>query len=260
MVSVTTTPADLRWKPIRNTHHLNLGDVTVSERDRTQPVLLLHGGAGPASVAGFADLMAARWNTRVLVPTHPGFDGTPRPDALDSVQALAALYTDLLDTEDLWDVTVVGNSIGGWIAAELALRHSPRVSGIALVNAVGIDVPEHPVTDVSGLTPDQLRRLSFHDPDRFPPDPSRRPGPDLAALGAYTRGSMADPTLRDRLAGLDLPVHVVWGESDGIAVPAYGRAFADAIPGAVFTTIPRAGHLPQIEAPEELLAAIGAER
>jgi pimeloyl-ACP methyl ester carboxylesterase len=126
---------------------------------------------------------------------------------------------------------------------------------MVLANAVGIDVPEHPITDVSTLTPDQLRRLSFHDPDRFPPDPTR-PGPDLATLAAYTGMRMTDPGLRDRLAGLHLPVQVVWGESDGIAVPAYGRAFAEAIPGARFTLVKGAGHLPQLEAPEELLAAI----
>jgi pimeloyl-ACP methyl ester carboxylesterase len=260
MVTVTTTSADIRWKQHTTIHDLGLGPVTVEERDRTQPFLLLHGGAGPASVAGFADLLAARWNTRVIVPTHPGFAGTPRPDALDSVKALAVLYADLLDREDVWDVTVIGNSIGGWIASELGLLNSPRVSGLALVNAVGIDVPEHPVTDVSTVTPDQLRRLSFHDPDRFPPDPARAPGPDLAALGAYTGMRMTDPTLRERLGDLDLPVQVVWGESDGIAVPAYGRAFAEAIPGARFTVVPGAGHLPQLEAPEELLAAIGAAR
>ena len=257
---MTTTPADIRWKQTRRIHDLDLGRVTVDERDRTQPILLLHGGAGPLSVQGFADLLAARWNARVLVPTHPGFGGTPRSDSLDSVQALAALYADLLEAEDLWDVTVIGNSIGGWVAAELGLRRSPRVSGLALVDAFGIDVPEHPITDVSQITPAELSALSFHDPERFAPDPGRGPGPDLAALAAYTKMSMTDPTLRDRLADLDLPVQVVWGESDGIAVPAYGRAFADAIPGARFTLIPGAGHLPQIEAPEELLAAIGAAR
>jgi pimeloyl-ACP methyl ester carboxylesterase len=260
MVIVTTTPTEIRWKPSSKVHHLDRGDITVGDRDRTQPFLLLHGGAGPFSVAGFADLLAARWNARVLVPTHPGFAGTPRADGLDSVQALARLYADLLDEEDVWDVTVIGNSIGGWIAAELGLLRSPRVSGIALVNAVGIDVPENPITDVSTITPDELRHLSFHDADRFPPDPDRRPGPDLAALRAYTGMAMTDPTLRDRLADLDLPVQVVWGESDGIAVPAYGRAFAEAIPGARFTLIPGAGHLPQLETPEELLAAIGAAR
>jgi pimeloyl-ACP methyl ester carboxylesterase len=258
-MSQVTTPTDLRWKPSVSVHDLDLASVTVLERDRTQPFLLLHGGAGPFSMVPFADLLAARRNARVILPTHPGFAGTPRPDALNSVAALAGVYADLLDRLDVWDVTVIGNSIGGWIAAELALIGSPRVSGAVIVNGVGIDVPQHPITDVAGLTPQQLRGLSFYEPDRFPPAPGA-PGPDLAALGAYTRGSMTDPGLRDRLAGLDLPVRVVWGESDGIAVPDYGREFAAAIPGAVFTLIPKAGHMPQLEAPEQLLAAIGAAR
>src|SRR5262249_37720172 len=161
-------------------------------RDRTQPFLLLHGGAGPASVGGFADLLAARWNARVLAPTHPGFAGTPRPESFVGVKALAGLYADLLDREDLWDVTVIGNSIGGWSASERALLNSPRVSGIVLVDAVGIDVPEHPVTDVSKITPEELRGLSFHDPSRAVPGK-----PDLGALQAYTQMRMTDPTLRD---------------------------------------------------------------
>jgi pimeloyl-ACP methyl ester carboxylesterase len=259
IIQVTTTSAHLRSNPKTAVHDLGRASVTVLERDRTQPFLLLHGGAGPGSVAGFADLLAARRHARVIVPTHPGFAGTPRPDDLVGVPALAALYADLLERLDVWDVTVIGNSIGGWIAAELALLGSPRVSRAVLVNGVGIDVPEHPITDVSTLTPAQLRRLSFHDADRFPPDPNQ-PGPDLRALGAYAGKGMTDPGLRERLAKLDLPVDVLWGESDGIAVPEYGRAFAAAIPGARFTLLEGAGHLPQLETPEELLAAIGAAR
>jgi pimeloyl-ACP methyl ester carboxylesterase len=256
---MTTIPTEARWATAPHTYDLADAPVTVLDRDRTQPFLLLHGGAGPFSVAGFGDLLAARWNTRVIIPTHPGFAGTPRPDTLAGVGALARVYADLLDTMDIWDVTVIGNSIGGWIAAELALLGSPRVSGAVLVDAVGIEVPGHPVTDVSGLKPDELRALSFYDASRFPPNPAA-PGPDLAALGAYTGMSMADPGLRARLETLELPVHVVWGDSDGIAGLEYGQAWAAAIPGATFTVIPQAGHMPQLEAPEQLLQAIGEAR
>jgi pimeloyl-ACP methyl ester carboxylesterase len=256
---MTTIPTEARSAPRPRTYDLEAASVTLLDRDRSQPILLLHGGAGPFSVAGFGDLLASRWNTRVIIPTHPGFVGTPRPDSLSSVGALARVYADLLDTMDLWDVTVIGNSIGGWIAAELALLGSPRVGGAVLVDAVGLDVPGHPVTDVSGLRPDELRALSFHDASRFPPNPNA-PGPDLAALGAYTGGSMADPTLRRRLASLELPVHVVWGDSDGIATLPNGEAWAAAIPGATFTVIKDAGHMPQLEAPEQTLQAIGAHR
>jgi pimeloyl-ACP methyl ester carboxylesterase len=241
-----------------------LGEVPVrlGGRDRTRTFLLLHGGAGPASVAAFGDLLAERARARVLVPTHPGFDGTPRPEGLASVGDLARLYAAVLERLDVRDVTVVGNSIGGWVAAELALLGSPRVSGAVLVDAVGADVPGEPVADIRGLTPGELVALSFHDPARFAPDPGaggpapERVAANLSALFTYGGPAMTDPTLLDRLRGLDLPVHVVWGASDGIVTPANGRAIAGAVPGARFTLLPDAGHLPQIEAPGALLAAL----
>ncbi|MEV6636241.1 alpha/beta hydrolase [Actinoplanes sp. NPDC051470] len=255
---MTTTPSALRW-PAAEQIDLGRAPLTVLDRDRTQPFLLLHGGAGPHSVTGFGDLLAARLNTRVLMPTHPGFAGTDRPAGLAGIPALAALYADLLDRLDVWDVTVAGNSIGGWVAAELALLGSPRVSGAVLINAVGLEVPDHPITDISGLSPAQVQALAWKDPGRVPPNPAQ-PGPDFAALAAYTGMTMSDPALGDRLADLDLPVKVIWGAADGIAGPDYGRAYAAAIPGATFTLIEDAGHLPQLEAPEELLAAVRAER
>src|SRR5580658_1633882 len=96
-------------------------EVSVAEYGSGQPFLLLHGGAGPQSVTGFAEKFAAAHQVRVLAPTHPGFGGIARPEALASIARLAALYQGLLDQLDLHDVTVIGNSIGGWIAAEIAL-------------------------------------------------------------------------------------------------------------------------------------------
>jgi pimeloyl-ACP methyl ester carboxylesterase len=264
---MTTTASAVRWAPPTATHRLDVPgggevDVTVRDRDRVQPILLLHGGAGPASVAGFGDLLAARKRARVITPNHPGFDGTPRPGTLASIAGLAGLYAALLDRLDVWDVTVIGNSIGGWIAAELALLGSPRVSGAILLNAVGIEVEGHPVTDIAGLSPQEVMALSFHNPGRFAQDPSA-PGPtpemvqaNMAALAAYGGQSMTDPTLLGRLGELDLPVQVIWGEADRIVTPDYGRAYAKAMPMASFTLMPGAGHLPQVEAPEELLGLL----
>ncbi|HWE64835.1 MAG TPA: alpha/beta fold hydrolase [Chloroflexota bacterium] len=100
-------------------------------------------------------LLSSTRHARVITPTHPGFGGTPRPDALRSIAGLAALYAALLDRRDLHDVTIVGNSIGGWIAAELALLDSTRISNIVLVDAAGIEVPDHPIADFFSLTMDQ---------------------------------------------------------------------------------------------------------
>ena len=232
-------------------------ELTVEDRGEGQLFLVLHGGAGPQSVASFSQLLAEKGRNRVLTPTHPGFGGTPRPDELNSVAGLAALYGVLLDDLGLEDVTVIGNSVGGWIAAEMALSGSPRISSAVLLDAVGIGVEEHPVADVSGRSVPEIQALSFHDPTAFRVDPANMTDAQKAimagngaALAVYAGSSaMADPTLLGRLGGITIPTLVLWGESDRIVEPAYGRAFAAAIPGARFEVLPATGHVPQMETP-----------
>lgn len=219
--------------------------------------LLLHGGAGPMSMAGFARLLAGT-GARVITPTHPGFNGTARVEGVESVRDLARVYDGLLDELDLHDVTVVGNSVGGWITAELGLLGSRRVSALIVIDAVGIEVPGHPVADLSGLSLPEITKLSWADPARFSIDPAASPAAMAAnfqTLRSYA-GDMVDPTLRDRLTGLETPTLVVWGEADGIAGPGYGRAFAELIPGAEFVLLPDTGHLPQLESPQRLLPVV----
>jgi pimeloyl-ACP methyl ester carboxylesterase len=234
-------------------------DVTLTERGTGAPVLLLHGGGGPQTVSGFADLLAATRPLRVLTPVHPGFGGTPRPAALDSVGGLARAYAALLDELDLTDVTVIGNSIGGWITAELALLGSPRIDRVVLVDAVGIEVPGHPVVDFFALTMDEVAQHSYYTPaafridvDALPPAAREAMAGNRATLAVYGGTGMTDPTLRDRLADVKAPTLVVWGEADRIADPDYGRGFAGAIPGAAFELLAGTGHLPQVETPELL--------
>ena len=238
-------------------------EVTVAEYGHGQPFLLLHGGAGPASVTGFAEKFAAAHDVRVLVPTHPGFGGTPRPEALNSVAGLAVLYNTLLSQLDLQDVTVIGNSIGGWITAEIALLKSPRVSGIVLIDAVGIEVPGHPVADFFSLTLDQVFKLSFHNPEPFRINPATLPpaaqaiaAGNRAAIGVYAGTAMTDPALAQRLGSLEIPTLVLWGDSDGIVDADYGRAYAAAIPMARFQLLPGTGHSAQQETPDLVIQAI----
>jgi len=240
-------------------------ELTVDEQGEGRPFLLLHGGGGPGTVAGFGALLAGSRPARVISPTHPGFGGTPRPEALHTVAGLAGLYVALLDQLGLDDVTVVGNSIGGWIAAEMALLASPRVNGIILVNGVGIQVPDHPIADFFSLTMDQVTQLSYHDPDRFRIDPATLPpaaqagmAGNRATLAVYAGTAMSDPTLAGRLSVVETPTWVLWGDSDQIVDPDYGRAFAAAIPSARFQLLTDTGHLPQLETPDQLLQAIWA--
>ena len=235
--------------------------VTLSDRGAGSPILLLHGGGGPATVEAFAELVAGERPVRVITPIHPGFGGTPRPDSLTTVGGLAELYRSLLEQLHLEGVTVVGNSIGGWIAAEMAIRSA--ATRFVLVDAVGIVVAGHPVVDFFSLTPRQVAEHSYHDPDRFGIDPARLPEPARLAMAAnratltvYAGTEMADPTLRERLGSVTAPVLVVWGEDDRIADPDYGRALAGSIPGARFLLLSESGHLPQLEAPARLLEAV----
>jgi pimeloyl-ACP methyl ester carboxylesterase len=245
------------------THTIASVPVTITDRGHGRTFLLLHGGAGPQSVTGFADQFAETEAARIITPTHPGFAGTPRPATVDSVRALAALYGGLLDELDLTDVTVIGNSIGGWIAAELALLGSKRISGLVLVDAAGIEVPGHPVADFFSLTLDEVAEYSYHDPDSFRIDLSTMTPDQLAAmagnreaLAVYGGTTMTDPSLAARLPGITVPTLVLWGDSDRIVDLDYGRAYATAIPGARFQLLPATGHVPQIETPDQLLHAI----
>jgi pimeloyl-ACP methyl ester carboxylesterase len=174
----------------------------------------------------------------------------------------------MLTRHGLRGVTVIGSSIGGWIAAELAARAalvaSSPVSALILIGATGLVTTEVALPDFTTLTPNDLVRLSYHDAERFRIDPASlsdaqrkaRAG-NREAMGAYMAGQpKGDSTLGSRLASVRVPTLALWGESDGISPPDYGRAFARAIPGARFELLPNTGHLPQLETPEQTLRAI----
>lgn len=222
--------------------------VTLTDVGEGQPVLLLHGGAGPASLTAVMDHFAP--TRRVLTPTHPGWDNTPRPDWFAGVDALVETYLDLLDDFQLHDVLVLGSSFGGWIAAEMAVRdRGRRIGRLVLVGAIGPEVPGHPV------------RMPGQGPEGGNGAEGPRPGPSPEAIRtmvAYTGPSLADPKLLPRLGRVTVPTLAVWGENDAVATPDFGRVYAAAIPGARFEVIPDAGHLPWREAPDATFAAIAA--
>jgi pimeloyl-ACP methyl ester carboxylesterase len=237
--------------------------VRVADYGAGQPFLLLHSGGGPATVDSFGQSFAAAKGVRVLVATHPGFDGTDRPDGLNSIRGLARLYVSLVEQLGLADVTVIGNSIGGWLAAEIGLIASPRVSGLILVDAVGIDVPAHPIADFFALTMAEVQDLSYYNPEAFRMDPETLPpasknivAGNRAALALYAGMDMFDPRLVNRLGELETATLVLWGDSDRIVDPDYGRAYAAALPIARFELLENTGHLPQLETPEQLMRAI----
>jgi pimeloyl-ACP methyl ester carboxylesterase len=225
--------------------------------------LVLHGGGGPRTVAPIVGHLAATWH--VLAPTHPGWDGTALPDGLSSVAQLAGDYLELLlsDSPDLLapgGVTLVGSSIGGWIALEMAIqaagdsRFEGLIDSVVVIDAVGVEVPGEPMADFFSLSPRQLAEHAWHDADRGFIDPAALSDAQRSVQASNARamaaiaGTMSDPTLLARLTAVTVPTLVVWGASDRVVTPAYGRALAAAIPDARFAQIDEAGHLPHLEA------------
>jgi len=240
--------------------------LTMTDEGRGRPALVLHGGGGPATVAAISAHLGK--TMRVLTPTHPGWNGTPRPERLDGIDDLASLYLRHLAAQGLRDVLVVGSSIGGWLAAEMASRDDAGlIGGLVLINAVGVDIEGEPITDFFSLDPRGIAEHCYFDPDRFYVDPASVP-PERAAL---QRGNIAtlkvlagdrmyDPTLLARLRNVHAPTLVLWGEADRIVTPGYGLAFASGFPNARFEIVPRAGHLPQLEQPDATFALIDGFR
>lgn len=240
-----------------NTHHISLCagtlPLTYEEQGSGRPYLLLHGGAGPASMRGLAGALSLEGH--VLLPTHPGYEGLPRPEWLGSIPDLATCYLLLLEQLDLHDVVVVGNSVGGWLALELGLRASPRVAALVVLDAVGLEptAATGPILDPATLAPAARGAAAFHDPARYSLAPS---SPAAAATMAANQQTlrvyagepfMHSPTLRARLPLLTLPTLVLWGASDHIVTPAYGQQLAALLPAARFELVPQAGHFPQLE-------------
>jgi pimeloyl-ACP methyl ester carboxylesterase len=244
-------------------------EVTIDERGDAAGaagagVLVLHGGGGPATVAGLAAALSE--HAYVVAPVHPGFDGTPRVPWLDSAADLADAYLDLLEQLGLDEVMVIGNSIGGWVAAEMALRDiQGRVKSMVLLNANGIR-PDNAaqVTDIRGMPPQAIGKLSFYNP-ALRPDPASMSEEQRATLAANQQtlavyaapDFMFAPKLRRRLHRVTVPVLVAWGTEDGIVSADYGRAYAAAFANGSFKAVAEAGHFPQIEQPAAVLGAIG---
>lgn len=219
----------------------------------------------------FLELLAREF--AVLAPSHPGFGGSALPDGFDEVDDLAYLYLDLL--RSLGEPAhLLGLGLGGWIAAEVAVRCAHHVRRLVLADAVGIKVSGATVRDVADtfvVGPRELLELAWHDP-ALGEERMKLPGlgsPDEAELVQLLRNRqsaalfgwkpfMHDRKLWGRLRRIDRPTLVVWGESDRIVTPEYGRAYAAAIPGARFEAIREAGHYPYLERPGAFAEMVGA--
>ena len=158
-------------------------EIDVFEAGRGRPLLFLHGGGGFAEEQPFVPLLAK--SRRLIAPSHPGFGNSSLPDWLDSVDDIAHLYLELLDKLALEDIDLVGCSIGGWIAAEMATKVPERIRRLVMVGPVGIKVgpaDKLDIPDIFAMPQADVQKLIFHDPARMAPDPAKMSDEQLAPM------------------------------------------------------------------------------
>ena len=238
----------------------------VLERGQGRPIIVLHGENGPNPQASFLDLLAA--HGRTIAPSHPGFGHSPDSDLIDTVDDLSYLYLDLLSVLNLREVIVVGFSLGGWIAAEMAVKSTEHISKLVLAAPLGIKVGDREtrdIPDIFALSAEEIARLQYLDPSRATVDYTALSDDELTVI-ARNREATAlygwepyfhNPKLQRRLHRIDVPTLLLWGASDRFVTPDYyGAAYRDAIPGARLEIIEQAGHWPQVEQPTRFVEKV----
>ena len=240
---------------------LSIGDLEleVIRRGAGRPILLLHGMQNVNPQARFLDLLGQR--AGIIAPSHPGFGHSARPADFDTVYDLVHLYLDVFDALPYERMTLMGLSFGGWIAAELAVKCAHRIDRLILVDALGIKISDREtpdILDVFNTSPQEVQRRSWHDPDTWSPDFDAMSDDELVVRAQNWESLclygwhpyMYNPQLKRWLRRITMPTLVLWGASDGIVQPSYGRAYSELIPGSRFELIAEAGHHPEIEQPE----------
>ena len=237
------------------------------ERGNGRPLLFLHPGIGLDPKAPVLDRLAQ--HARVIAPSHPGFGGSEVTKSFNTIDDLAYFYLDLLEQRDLRDVAIVGVSLGAWIAAEMAIKSTQRLSHLVLANAVGIKISDREtrdIVDMFALTEKELNELAYFDPGIAERDYKTMPESDVRILARNREATarygwspyLHDPKLKGRLHRIRIPTLFLWGAADRVLSENYGRAYCAAIPGARFETIERAGHYPHLEAPDEFARRVFA--
>ena len=217
-------------------------------------LLFLHGAGGFPGWIPFFERLAKRYE--VLAPEHPGFGMSDKPAGIRNVADMAMYYLDFLDGLGAKDVHLIGHSLGGWIAAELATRNCARLASLTLIAPAGIRIKGLPVGDNFIWSPEENARNLYHDQSFADEIIARVPSEEEAEL-ILTNRFMAvklgweprwyNPALERWLHRIQVPSLVLWGEDDKLLPSRYAEVWGREVPDVKVEIIPECGHLPQIE-------------
>jgi pimeloyl-ACP methyl ester carboxylesterase len=241
-------------------------EIELTKGGAGRPLLILHGPWGNPGWLRYLDQLSSDFE--IYLPTHPGFGKSDRHGGLETIHDLVDFYQDFLGHFALERPALMGFSMGGWLAAELAATCPDRLGKLVLVGAAGLRVEQAKIADIFLATKPELMALMFHDAQAveelsliFPDAPSDEESAaaersQIMAQVLAWKPFMHNPKLPYRLHRIRNPTLVVWGRQDGVVPLPHGEAYAWAIPGAQLKVIEHCGHAPELERPAEFAAIV----
>jgi len=228
-----------------------------------KPLLFLHGASGAPAIMPFMETLAGRFD--VLVPEHPGYGQSDEPEWLENIHDMAYFYLDFLKQLNLSDVVLIGNSMGGWIAMEMAVRDTSRLASLVLVGPAGIAAPGVRPADIFLMPPEVLIRNLFHNEKLAEARLAIPETPESIDIGLKNRHTTArlaweprlhDPFLPKWLHRVDVPVKVIWGRQDRILPVGFVDFYKKAFPKAEIDIFENCGHLPHAERADQFCDSV----
>ncbi len=230
-----------------------------------RPVLVLHHDTGTPDRLPLYDALASKYD--VLVPHHPGYSRSERPEWMRSVRDIAVIYRGLLSDLGIEKAALVGLGFGGWIAAEMASMAPGDLAGLVLVGAMGIKPPEGFILDQAIVGYIDYARSGFHDQKAFDRVYGAEPSNDQLVEWDVCREMsfriawkpyMYSQTLPHLLGAVRAPALLVWGDDDKVVPPSASRCYVEALPKAALKIVRDCGHCVDMEKPDELASLITA--
>jgi pimeloyl-ACP methyl ester carboxylesterase len=243
-------------------------EVELHETGEGAPILFLHSGQGFVPARPYVGMLAK--SRRLIAPSHPGFGSSGLPDWLDTADDISYLYLELLDRLGLEKVDLVGCSLGGWIAAEMAAANPAQFSKMILVAPVGVRPPQGEIMDMFTVTARVYLTRGAADPQK--PDFTKLFGgeqtPEQYEAWEEARAETArlawapymfNPSLPHLLESVDgLPTMLLWGKQDPVVPLSAAEVYQRSIKGSKVVTIDNCGHYPGVEQPAEFLKQVRA--
>jgi pimeloyl-ACP methyl ester carboxylesterase len=251
-----------------NTVHTRHAEIRYLEGGKGQPLVFIHGAGGVTAEDPLLNALAETYH--VYAPFLPGYGETEECGTLRDMLDFTLHTWDVVEALGIKDPILVGHSMGGMIAAEMACLAPNDVSRLVLICPSGLWIDEHPVTDMFSLLPFEMPKYLFHDPEagaKAMTSGLRMDDPDFLKTYLIRNGRqlgmagkilfpIPERGLAERLYRVKAKTVIVWGDSDRVVPPVYGPAFQAAIAGSRLVKVPEAGHMVVVEKPGAVLEAV----